>query len=414
MLSADIISDFGDTVYDLALMNYVLLLKDSELAIAIITFIGTVPLMSAIIFGYIADHIKRKINGIILTQFIRLIAYILVGIVMSFPPALWIVIFTAFIGLISDFLGQFENSLYTPLSLRIISNQDRAEASAFSSSIHSASSIIFRFSGALFIGILSYSQLAYLNASTFMICIIAMLLVRPTILKLLKTNPIKENKDHLLDGNHSFISSFKNSIRFVFKEMVKVPEIKINLIIIPILNGLFSALSVLVTLLSKNDSHFIIFSIPFTIALPVITLMLGQICGNILLMTGLKNLSYFFLTKMAVLSITFILLSLLFHNAYLLSFFLFVSGIFVGLINPKFFAIIMNSMPEDKIALINSGIQTIFTLGIVLGNIILSGLVFFLPVDIIIYIYLFMSFVLVAYTLKKLGIKGGFFDEISN
>ncbi|MGT2935641.1 hypothetical protein ACVR0P_07265 [Streptococcus castoreus] len=53
---------------------------------------------------------------------------ILAGIVIGFKPSLWIVIVAALINILSDIAGQYENGLYTPLSLRIVSNEERSDS----------------------------------------------------------------------------------------------------------------------------------------------------------------------------------------------------------------------------------------------------------------------------------------------
>lgn len=411
VLFADIVSNFGDTVYYLALMNYVLLLKDSHLALAIIGIIEAIPMVTGIIFGHIADQIKRKLDMIILTQGIRFLAFILVGYIMSFSPALWIVVSVAFIRFLAELLGQLENNLYTPLSLRIISNEDRAEATAFSSSISAVTDLVFRFSGTLFISLLTYSHLAYLNATTFLISLCVMVMIRPTILKLLRDNPIKETSLPTSKKKESAFASFKNSIAYVFKEMMKVEEIRIGLLIVPFLNGIFASLSTLVTLLTKDGQLFLV-STAFTISLPMIAIICGQLLGNLALMTGFKNLSYRFLVKVLIFLLPVVFISLLLKNIFLLIVVLILTGLIVGIINPKFFAIIMNTMPEDKISLITSGVQTYFMSGMVVGNLILSGLLLFLSADMISSIYLCVSLGLLLYTVKKLGFKGEIYDKV--
>lgn len=64
----DLLSDFGDTLYYLSLMNYVILLPDSQLALSIITLSETIPIFFKIMMGYLADKTKNKIHFIMLTQ----------------------------------------------------------------------------------------------------------------------------------------------------------------------------------------------------------------------------------------------------------------------------------------------------------------------------------------------------------
>lgn len=404
LLSADILSNFGDTVYYLALMNYVLLLPNSQLALSVLTFVEGIPLVAGILIGYLADRTKKKVDTIITTQVFRVIMYLLVGFIMSFKPALWIIIVAAVIKLVSDLSGYYENSLYTPISLRVISNEEREEATAFSSSVHATTGMFFNFCGAFLVGVLGYSMLAYLNAGTFMICAAVMFMMKPFILKLLKKNPLKTLDDEGHKEELSFFAKFKESLVFVFKEMMKIPEIRLSMVVGPALNALFAGLSVFVVLLSK-EKDFIIYSSAMTIALVGISITLGQIAGNILLMTRLKNISLNTLLKLLVLGASLILFALWWHQSYLLMISLVFLGGLMGLNNPKLSALLMNAMPEEQIALVNNGVTSYFTLGMVVMQILLSGLILILPVDTIILGFFILSLGLVIYTFKEASIK---------
>ncbi|MGU7931067.1 MFS transporter, partial [Streptococcus suis] len=88
---ADVISNFGDTLYYLALMNYVLFLPDTKFALAMITVSETLPILSGLFMGIWADRTKNKLDTILATLVIRFVLYALVGLLMGFTPALWIV-----------------------------------------------------------------------------------------------------------------------------------------------------------------------------------------------------------------------------------------------------------------------------------------------------------------------------------
>lgn len=111
----DLLSDFGDTLYYLALMNYILLLPNSNVSIAVVTLSETLPIFFKILTGYLADRTKYKINFIFITQLSRFLIYLSVGFLISFKPALWIVVAISFLNILSDLAGQFENSLYLPI-----------------------------------------------------------------------------------------------------------------------------------------------------------------------------------------------------------------------------------------------------------------------------------------------------------
>lgn len=89
---ANLMSDFGDVVYYLALMNYVLLLEQSNLALSVITLSESIPIFFQFFTGYWADRTKHKIRVIQLTLLLRVSFYLILGWVMSFQPAWKIII----------------------------------------------------------------------------------------------------------------------------------------------------------------------------------------------------------------------------------------------------------------------------------------------------------------------------------
>ena len=139
-LASDMLSNFGDVLYYLALMNYVLLLPTAKFAISLISASETFPILSAFL---------------ILVEFLAAIA------------------------------GQYENGLYALISLRVVSNDDRQDALAFRQAISSDLDIAFQGAGAALITFLSYRTHAFLNSGTFLICGLIIFPLRPTLKALL-------------------------------------------------------------------------------------------------------------------------------------------------------------------------------------------------------------------------------------
>lgn len=62
---SDLISNFGDIVYYLALMNYVLILPNGKTAIALVTISETFPFLTNIVMGILGDRTKNKVDTIL-------------------------------------------------------------------------------------------------------------------------------------------------------------------------------------------------------------------------------------------------------------------------------------------------------------------------------------------------------------
>ncbi|KPA55018.1 MFS transporter, partial [Streptococcus suis] len=191
VLTADMLSNFGDVVYYLALMNYVLLVPNSRLALAIVTFSEIFPSFMGLFTGYLADKTVNKISTIKLTLLFRVLLYLILGFCMGFEPALWIVVVAATFNVFADFAGFYENGLYTPLGLRVAPKEEREQYSAFRQTVTSLLNIAFQALSALLVGLLSYQNLAFLNAGTFLAALLIMQLLTPVFRKLLTEQPLK-------------------------------------------------------------------------------------------------------------------------------------------------------------------------------------------------------------------------------
>lgn len=100
----------------------------------------------------------------------------------------------AAINFTSILAGQYENALYTPISLRVVANEDREETMGFRQSVSSVLTIVFQSSGAILITMMSFQQLAFVNMVTFLISFLIIFTLRPRINTLLEKNPIKQEE----------------------------------------------------------------------------------------------------------------------------------------------------------------------------------------------------------------------------
>ena len=193
---SDMLSNFGDILYYLALMNYVLLLPEAKFAISLVTLSESLPFLTMIFMGMWGDRTKKKVDTILATLLFRTGLYLLIGLAMGFQPALWGVILAVLVNLLSDLAGQYEDALHIPLSLRIIPLEDREAMYAFRQGASSILKILFQSSGAILVGLMSYQYLAFFNAGTFVVSALIMLILRPSLNNLLKDNRIHSSVDN--------------------------------------------------------------------------------------------------------------------------------------------------------------------------------------------------------------------------
>ncbi|HEM6034516.1 TPA: MFS transporter [Streptococcus suis] len=392
---ADLISNFGDTLYYLALMNYVLLLPDTKFALAMITASETLPILAGLFIGIWADKTKNKLDTILATLVVRVGLYAFVGFLMGFAPALWVVAVVCVINFLSDLAGQYENGLYMPVSLRVVAAEDRETAMAFKMTVKSLLQIAFQASGAILIGFMSYQNLAFFNAGTFLVSLAIMATLRPAFAKLLKENPIQEAEQ----TETGIIKGMRNSLKESYQAVQNIPVLKASIVTIASLNAIFTALSPLVILNMKEFSDFVIVNAGTTVALISIFFSVGSILGSSIGMALFKNVSLINLLKFSTLMPVLIFSGFFLHNIYVVLTVIFVTAMTLGVFNPKMNALVLNELPEDKLATVGGGIDAFCQIGMVAGQALVALMVTVLSATSISLIFLLLSVGLVSYTI---------------
>lgn len=401
VLVSDLISNFGDTLYFIALMTYVTEIKDSNLAISIVNISETIPILFTILFGIIADRTLNKVEMIIKTLWIRVVLYLLVAVFMNFKPSIIVVILASTVNLVSDTLGQFENGLFYPISNRIVKKSDREETMAFRQAVTSTMNIVNQSLGAFLITILSFFHLAFINSLTFAISLFIMLLIKNQINDYYKeqTSTSKISKFNFKTSFSEVISNLKLSINHLFS----IDNMKTTLLVIPILNGSLAILMPLVVVNLSKSSNLTIINTTTTISLLGISTVSGGILGGafILISKKFKNLSLGTVLKMNLITDLLTFVSFYYQNIYLIILTSFLSSVLVSALNPKMGTIIFNNIDETKLATIFGGMVTYFQIGDVVSRLLFSTLVIYLPYSYIAVIYIALVFIAILYTFKS-------------
>lgn len=402
VLLSDLISNFGDTLYFIALMTYVTELKDSNLAVSIINLSETIPILFTVFFGIIADRTMNKVETIIKTLWIRVGLYLLVAMVMNFKASIMVVILASMVNLVSDTLGQFENGLFYPISNRIVEKSEREEAMAFRQTVTSTMNIVNQSLGAFLITILSFFHLALINSLTFAISLFIMLVIKHQIDYDDQTSYSTSSTFHFKTLFSEIMSNLKLSIKHLFS----ISHMKAALLVIPILNGSLAILTPLVVVNLSKSSALTIMNTATTISLLGISTVAGGILGGafILISKRFKSLSIGALLKMNLMTVLLSFVAFYYQNIYFMLFASFLSSVFVSALNPKMGAIIFNHIDETKLATIFGGMVTYFQMGDVISRLLFSTLVIYLPSNYIAVVYMVLVLLAFLYTIKKVEV----------
>ncbi|MGT2828895.1 MFS transporter [Streptococcus hillyeri] len=395
---SDMISNFGDSLYYLALMNYVLLLPNAKFAISLVTLSESLPILTRFVMGIWADKTKNKLDTIMATQIFRVLLYIIVGVAMGFAPALWVVLVAVIVNLFSDISGQYESYLFSPISLRVVSNDDREGAMAFRQAASSILQIGFQASGVILTAFMTYQNLAFFNAGTFLVSMLIMLALRPALSKLLKENPIKMEE---VETPQSLVTELKTSFKGAMEVINGIPVLKASLITIMGINAIGSTLDPIIMATIKDFKDFIIVNPATTIATVSIIFFVGNIVGSVLCTTLFKKVDLLAMIKLTLVLLAGFFGAMVVHQIYMALVVIFGAAVVSGGVNPKFSAMMYREIPEEKLATIGSGIDTLMTLGMIVSRFALSGMVLVLPAQVISSIYLLIALALMVYTIKK-------------
>lgn len=410
VLVSDLISNFGDVVFYLALMNYVLLLPDAKYAISIITLSEMVPPLFSVVIGYIADKSKNKVNHIILTQLFRVVLYGIVGLLLGLTPSLLVVMIISILNFFSDFAGGYENLLYVPLSVEIVSNELREQSSAFKQTVSQITRVIFQSVSAILVVVISYQNLAFINAGTFLISALIMIILSKQLKQLLKKSDetaveLKNSDIEYEQDNYekqSFMQSFISSGKDTFTALKRDKELLVLIGVSPLINAIFSILPALVMLKITEDNHFIIIDGATTIALNSIIATVFAIVGSFLSMTVLKKYSLNFIVNSIYLFCCLIFISIIFSNIYLFLVGFSMIITFSSALQPKLNARVINSLPKEMLSMLIGFLGSYTQSGMLLMGILFSIGVTFLSATAISIICLILWIMVVLFNLYQM------------
>lgn len=410
---ADLISNFGDILYYLALLDYVLQIKNSNIAIMIINVSEIIPILFAFLIGYLADKNTKHVKTIISTLIIRCVLFIVMAFVIGFKPNLLIVVIISFINFICDLAGQYENGLYYPISNRLIRNEIREEVMAFRHSVTMTLSVLFQAAGGILICYVSFRNLAFINAATFFVSFLIVASVKSEMMKLCDdenvsvNQKIQEEKETEEAQEKQSIGTLLKSLRTELIESIKllwkIQDIKETITTIPILNAGLAVVMPLVVLCMTKNADFCIINSELTISLLAISETVGRILGSALTVSVFKKIKLIHALKITMTTVVFLFIGMILKNMYIVLLALFLASLWTGCIDPKMGAAIFNNLDKNKLATTFGGMTTYFQLGDIASKGFFSILVLCAGSKAISIIYLAIMTIALVYLLFKEG-----------
>lgn len=166
---ASFLSSAGDILFYLAFMTYASKLQNYSLALSLIAISESLPSSFDIFGGYLADRTRKKFKNIFVMSIARFVLYGLVGVLFVTNVSQWgLVIAVVIINFISDMAGTYAGGLSAPLIVDLVGEDEFAQAEGFTNGISQVITTVAQFVGSGLLLFLSYSNLAFVNAFTFL------------------------------------------------------------------------------------------------------------------------------------------------------------------------------------------------------------------------------------------------------
>ncbi|MBP1904684.1 MFS family permease [Paenibacillus turicensis] len=415
---ANIFSVFGDKLYYLALITFVSTFEQANLAIGLVSISELFPPLLSTFTGYKADSTVNRGRYLLISGIARSFMYLIIGLTFTLQLSQWsILIIAVILNFISDTLGSYSSGLTTPLTVEVTGEKDYPIASGFMTGIGQIVGLIAQFIGVSLLFIASYSQLAFINASTFFISVLILLLFFKTNASLYKRQVSQSAQStkqsaQLAQSDESvsstgYLSALKQSFTYLKQEKQLLPII----ISILMLNTALSSITPILQMMIAGNVNLIIFSYSLTVTIVGAVITVSMSIGGVFGVPLLKNYRLQSITFNCLIALTGFFLTLFLQNIYMICVFLIPVGFLVGVSIPKLSAWIVGAVARENLATSIGIINTILV-----GIAPLSTLVFvtvasttspMVSVTILIMFSVVMAVIQVVSTLKERGKKLG-------
>lgn len=250
-------------------MTYASKLQNYSLALSLIAITESLPDLIQSLSGYLADRTHNKYRVIVWLAIIRFALYMLVGILFAININGWnLVLIVIGLNFISDLSGMYSGGLQTPLIVGLVGENEMAEAQGFTSGISQLIILAAQFIGSGLLLFMSYSELAIVNALTFL----AAGLIFANIGSKVRKQHIQ--KEDVNDQN--FFATIKSSL----KQVRQAHGLLTIVLVVALLNGLLSSIEPLISIVIAGHKSMLIGNYSFTIALLGAAAAIGLASGS--------------------------------------------------------------------------------------------------------------------------------------
>lgn len=338
------VSSFGDTLFYISFISYVSGYKFASLAVLCITVSETLPQISQLFTGVIADFQKNRVAKYIAILASKFLLYTLLTLFVTDKNfSMGMVLLICGINLLSDTMSYFAGAMISPLYVRIIGD-DMTDAMGFRQATAGVVNILSNLIGGVLIGVISLQMFVGLNALTFLFALLGVVFIRTSL---------SDIEGQMEVGKRLTAKSFGEHFLHSMKILSSFPAI-IKLIFIAAMNQVILSIITPLTTLMLIHHPFIFFDTGQSIAVLSVVIFSGTIVGSFLSGSILKNIPIKMIAYFEEIMHLCILFSWLTNQFLLLLVVVFLCAVAVGMMGPRIFNLVFSMVPEGVMGTIQS------------------------------------------------------------
>lgn len=338
------VSSFGDTLFYISFISYVSGYKFASLAVLCITVSETLPQISQLFTGVIADFQKNRVAKYIAILASKFLLYTLLTLFVADKNfSMGMVLLICGINLLSDTMSYFAGAMISPLYVRIIGD-DMTDAMGFRQATAGVVNILSNLTGGVLIGVISLQMFVGLNALTFLFALLGVVFIRTSL---------RDIEGQMEVSKRLTAKSFGEHFLYSMKILASFPAI-IKLIFIAAMNQMILSIITPLTTLMLIHHPFIFFDTGQSIAVLSVVTFSGTIVGSFLSGGILKNIPIKMIVYFEEIMHLCILFSWLTNHFLLLLVVVFLCAVAVGMMGPRIFNLVFSMVPEEVMGTIQS------------------------------------------------------------
>ena len=338
------VSSFGDTLFYISFISYVSGYQFASLAVLCITVSETLPQISQLFTGVIADFQKNRVAKYIAILASKFLLYTLLTLFVADKNfSMGMVLLICGINLLSDTMSYFAGAMISPLYVRIIGD-DMTDAMGFRQATAGVVNILSNLTGGVLIGVISLQMFVGLNALTFLFALLGVVFIRTSL---------RDIEEQMEVSKRLTAKSFGEHFLYSMKILASFPAI-IKLIFIAAMNQMILSIITPLTTLMLIHHPFIFFDTGQSIAVLSVVTFSGTIVGSFLSGGILKNIPIKMIVYFEEIMQLCILFSWLTNHFLLLLVVVFLCAVAVGMMGPRIFNLVFSMVPEEVMGTIQS------------------------------------------------------------